>query len=427
MKIKKPIIDRINWFKNLSKFKKVIVVITLLGLSYWGYKSFVKKDEEVSYKFTNVEIGEINNVVSETGEITSTSRTEVKSTIQGIVYEVYVQNGDWVEKGQNLFYVTSSATAAQQASAWSSYQSALSTYNSALVGEITAQANLETARVTILNQADTVDSMNDELVDGRDGITQNAIDATNSELYIDNLSFKVKEKTYLNYEQTLAAASAGLSSAWYSYQATIDGVITSPISGTVTNLAIASGQNVDVSTSDVIAANAALIKSNDQTWVKIVVNEMEISKIEVGQEAKISVDALDNEKFQSSVMRVDGVGTNNGGIVTFGIYLLIAEESEKIRPGMTVQVDIEIERKDKVLVVSNSAIKTYQGENAVQILDDETGEVLYLPVEIGSRDDINTEIISGANEGQEIIIGNSSSDNESKTGTRVMMPGMIRK
>ncbi|HRN96180.1 MAG TPA: efflux transporter periplasmic adaptor subunit, partial [Candidatus Levybacteria bacterium] len=77
---------------------------------------------------------------------------------------------------------------------------------------------------------------------------------------------------------------------------------------------------------------------------------------------------------------------------------------DRIRPGMTANVDIEVDRAADVLSVPNSAVKPYKGGRAVRVENKKTKEIDYIPVEVGIKGDDRTQIIKGVSEGQEIII-----------------------
>ena len=394
-------------FKSWKTWKKVAFVIAVLLAGYLISKNIITQYQanQPNYQTTTLSRGKIEDLVSETGEITATGRTEVKSTIQGIVEEVYVVNGDLVEQGDELFYVVSSATEAERISAWSAYQAAKTAYDNALTGQKSSQLSLEKARIDLLNASDSYDSFQES---NQADYTQNQIDVQHAQYQNSQAAFAIAEDNYVSSAANIDSAKAKLNSAWLSYQATTSGPVKAPTSGEVNNLAIAPGQNVDVSTSDTTAANALVIKSDEASWIKIAVSEMEISKVRVGQTAKVTVDAVADKSFTAQVERVDAIGNNSGGIVTYGVYLLLNESDEAIRPLMTVQVDIEIEKKEGVLVLPSSAFKTYKGESAVQIFDEASRSLIYYPVVTGSSDDINTEIISGLEEGQEVVLSVSS-------------------
>jgi len=385
----KNIKDRL---KNLSKKQKIIfsiVGIVLIGVIFFTNRS---SGEEVVYKFTTVSKGSVSSVISESGEIDSTGNIEVVSTINGIVDEVYIENGEEVKKGDWLFSVTSTATDEERASAYSSYQSALN--------------NLESAKNTLYLKETTLERVYDEIV-GND----------------DDESFEIKEQRVSaesakdNAYLSMVSAEAALSKAWYAYQATIDGVVKSTGSGTIANFSVASGQQVN--NQDTVL----LIESGEESWIKLSVTENDVVDIEVGQKVDVLVDALPNEELRGEVKRVDSVGTITSGVVTFDVYILLDSSPETLRAAMTVSVDIMTSEKNDVLVVSNSAIKSYQGSKAVQILDEDSGQVLYLPIKLGVVGSSNSEVVSGLEEGQKIIGSSSSStSDEEKSGSGGMFP-----
>ena len=81
---------------------------------------------------------------------------------------------------------------------------------------------------------------------------------------------------------------------------------------------------------------------------------------------------------------------------------------------MINKVYIITQQKENILLMPNTAIKPYQGEKAVQLLDSKSSTVIYQPINVGIQGDVYSEIISGLKEGQKIII--SSTDTSSSSG-----------
>ncbi len=390
-KAKKVSGNLIKRFKELSLKKKLVVVAILLAAIY-AVISSGGGDSEITYKEEAVKKGSVVNIVSETGEISTTGKSNITSTIKGIVTEVYVENGDEVIRGQNLFSVTSTATQAERATAYSTYQSAASSLNIANSNYRSKQATAE----KVLDEVSGHDE--DETLAQKDT-------RTTAEVARDSAYDSVK------------SAEAALSKAWLTYQATIDGTVKSPASGTVANLAVAPGQSVTAT------SNALIVKSSGDTWVVLAVNETDISTVEKGQKATVSVDALKDKELTGTVERVDDVGTVTSGVVTYNVYVLLPELDQNIKPGMTTQVDIQTQKKEDVLVVLNSAIKPYQGGKAVQVIDDKTGELIYLPIEIGIVGPTKSEVVSGLTEGQEIVVGQEDNGTKNPSSGLIRVPG----
>ena len=401
--ITKKLNKQIKWYKSLNKIKQIsIVLIVATAIFLLIPKSSDEKD--ISYQTQSVQLGSVTQIISETGEIMSTGRTDVTSTTTGIVDIVYVDNGDIIYKGQNLFKVISSATQEERSRAYASYLSAKSTLELAKAIKLSYESDMWQAQ---------------EFFESQSWDTERSVD---ERIFIQTeRDWQASESKYLNQDQAISAAQASVTQTWLAYQATVDSVVKAPIAGTIANLAIASGQNVtglDV---------ALMVSSEAETWVKLSVSEADVINLAPDQHAVVSVDALGGEEFDAIVKREDEFGKDNSGVVTYNAYLFLENPSSSIRPTMTVQVDVVTQSKDDVLVVPNSAIKPYQGEKAVQIIGKKTDQPIYLPVQIGIKGDTQTEIVSGLEEGQEIIIGQSSTSSGSEGGGGIFGSGPVKK
>ena len=91
------------------------------------------------------------------------------------------------------------------------------------------------------------------------------------------------------------------------------------------------------------------------------------------------------------------------------MYLDIEDADAHLKSGMTVDVDIATREEADTLSVPNEAIKPYQGGRAVRILNSK-GEIEFKPVEIGLKGKKYTQIISGINESEEVIVSSAEKD-----------------
>lgn len=393
----KTIVSKIKkfglWFKKIGLVKQILVIGALAGGIYFAYPK--SSDTAATYETQAVKLGSITQIIANTGEIASTDRATVPSTINGIVEELYVTNGDVVKKDQALYKVISTATAEERAKAYTSYISAKNSLESAKTTKYSLESSMWQANSTFIHDAVDLDKAE-----------------TSTEYIQTNREWLAAEKKYLDQDQAVAAAQASVSSAWYAYQATIDGVVKAPIAGTVANLSVAIGQEVN-------STDASLLISTKQDiWSKIAVSEADVKFIAPEQEAKVSIDALEGKSFAGIVKRVDEFGTDTSGVITYNVYLILTETDAAIKPGMTTQVEITTQKKDNVLLVSNAAIKPYQGSKAVQIISKQTGAVVYVPVVTGIKDDEQIEIISGLTEGQEVVVSqNGDTTTTSSSGS----------
>ena len=386
-------------FLSLSVFKKALLVVVIIAIGLF-INSRLNTTEDIAYKTSMVSTGNVADIISETGEISSTSQVSVTSTITGFVTEVYVDNGDQVKRGQKLFYVQSSATSAERAAAYSNYLKAKDSLEAAKSTAYSLESSMWKAHETF--EADSLD-------------TDLSVD---DPIYIQtDRDWQAAEQKYIDQKAVISQAEASVSSAWLAYQATIDGAVTAPIDGTVANFAVAKGQQVASSQA------ALLIKSDSETWVTLAISETDIPDIKPGLAATVSIDALDGRELEGTVQRVDEVGTVSSGVVTYTAYISLHDsqntevnELSGVLPAMTVQVDIQTKSAENVVVVPNGAIKPYKGGKAVQVVDASSGELLYVPVEVGIVGLTESEILSGVSEGQEIVTSSTSSSSSDKQG-----------
>ena len=381
-------------FKKIGLIKQILIIGVLVGGVYLVYPK--SSNTAVTYETETVKLGSVTQIIANTGEIVNTDRADVTSTINGIVTELYVTNGDVVKKDQPLYKVASTATAEERTKAYSAYLSAKNSLESAKTTKYSLESTMWAANSTFIHDAVDLDKAE-----------------TSTEYIQTNRDWLAAQKKYLDQDQAIAGSQASLSSAWYAYQATIDGVVKAPIAGTVANVSVAAGQAVN--TTD----TSLLISTKQDIWSKIAVSEADVKYIAPEQTAKISIDALDGKSFAGLVKRVDEFGIDTCGVITYNVYLVLTETDSVIKPGMTTQVEITTQKKDNVLLVSNAAIKPYQGSKAVQIMSEQTGAAVYAPVVTGIKGDTQTEIISGLTEGQEVVIsqtGGTTSTTSSGSG-----------
>lgn len=419
--VKKPLV----WFKHTRKRNKVIAIIVLLvsaGVIIGQIQAATAPSPYVTQK---VERGDIEQLVSETGNVETAGRVDVSSTATGIIEEIYVTNNDTVTADQELFKVRSTATEQEEASANATYQSAVSSLATAVQTKESLDAAMWAKRQAVLDAKNTKnykDNNTKNSVTGKD-YTELEKQSIDDAVVLAEKDFNAAEKKYKEVDIAVSAAGAQAKSAQLAYQATQDVVVKAPSSGTVTNLSFKVGDQVTAgagSASSLAAASAAggaassaslgssstpvLTIANLVSYsIKLGINEVDIPKIKVAQQAEVTLDAFPERKFDGIITHVDAVGTNTQGVVTYNVVVDITDPVSAIRPGMTANVDISVDKVTDVLTISNSAVKPYKGGRAVRIVDPGTKEIKYIPVEVGLKGDDKTEIKKGVTEGQEII------------------------
>jgi HlyD family secretion protein len=151
-----------------------------------------------------------------------------------------------------------------------------------------------------------------------------------------------------------------------------------------------------------------------QLYVVATVDESDIGKVrdpsrpETGdpneQIVIITADAYPEERFFGRVVMVDTKGVNVNNVVTFGVKIEVTSPNKsKLKPAMTTNVQIITERRDDVLMVPSDLVYRRQGGKRVVPIKGPDGNSQEVEVVAGLTDNVNTEIISGLTEGQELL------------------------
>ena len=214
----------------------------------------------------------------------------------------------------------------------------------------------------------------------------------------------------------IESARLNLQSAQLSANTAADAVddynIKSPIAGTVIEKNFKAGDKVDGASSGTLA----VIYDLSYLELEMAVDELDIGKVEVGQEVRITADALEGETFTGVVDKVSINGTTANGATTYPVTIII-EEYGDLRPGMNVSAQIigeevpnalcipvdAVERGNTVTVPGPGALNE-DGTAVVDVTKLETKEVT-----LGRNDDEYIEVTSGLEEGDMVLIYNQAS------------------
>jgi len=400
--------------KNLLKNKLAIGITIILAIFIL---TIPLRKKAVTYTTENLKVETITDIVSESGNVTSSGRFDVYSPSTGYIEELYVKNGDNVKLKQKLFKVKSTATPQEQANAYTNYQNALSSAKVSEQNKLGSQSQLEIDRQAVIAASTAVTNMQDNIAANKNNpstsksYTQNDIDLINSVLTSARSTFAKDEQKYRDADTTIAAGKAAISSTWLAYQTTSDYIVTAIAPGTIANLSSSVGDKVTATGSStptlVIQGGLSILA------IKIPLNEVDVSKIAVGQTASIIFDAFRNKTYTGHIAAVDTAGTNAGGVITYNASVVIDDADNLIKAEMTATVSVETAKHENVLTVPNSAIKPYQGGKAIIVLDktdhqvtNKAGKKLdlyYAPVKVGLKGISRTEIIEGATTDTKVV------------------------
>ncbi|RUS47707.1 efflux RND transporter periplasmic adaptor subunit [Cohnella sp. AR92] len=307
--------------KRIKKIITWVVIVCILGAAggtgYWYYT----KDDAVAaaqtFQQSRVTKGTITQGVSGSGSVAVSETEDALVSEAGTVSTVKVEEGDVVKKGTVL------ATFEGQDVTLSLNKSKLSLQQQQMTLE-QAQAKWKNLQVSGGSE---------------DDIAAAEMSIKSAQLNIEQTKLEIED-----YEEKAKAPDP----------------IVAPIDGTVTKVDIKAGDEVQ-------ARLAAFTLVNyDKLEVTISADELDVTKLKVGQEANVSIEALSGQEITGKVTEISKDGTSSNGVATFPVIVTL-NEIENVLPGMSADVTVVIEQKKEALIVPVDAVESIAGKYFVRV------------------------------------------------------------
>lgn len=152
------------------------------------------------------------------------------------------------------------------------------------------------------------------------------------------------------------------------------------------------------------------IAGTDVMQMEVSVNEEDVSKISLGNEVTITVEAVDSQ-YDGEITYISEVGTYSNGNSTFTVKVTF-DSDEKVKLGMNGAISIILEKAENVIAVPSEAVSKRGNESFVTVMNGDESETI--TVETGINNDSYIEITSGLDEGTKVVVkdttGNENSD-----------------
>lgn len=178
-----------------------------------------------------------------------------------------------------------------------------------------------------------------------------------------------------------------------------DSQLVSPINGVVSKIHGELGENISLTETSL---SPFITIHGDKLIVEANVPETDIVKIEDGNAVEMTIDAFDfTEKFHGEVIKIADAETVIQGVIYYEIDTAFEVEDERIKSGMTVNLEIETNRKENVLTVPLRAVKIEDSTRYVEVLRNSHPEKVTITT--GLSDDTYVEVLSGIQVGDKIV------------------------
>jgi len=176
-------------------------------------------------------------------------------------------------------------------------------------------------------------------------------------------------------------------------------ILKSPVNGVITSIEKEEGETAQV--------NSTIVSmiSNGNFQIEANISETEIAKVVLNNKAEITLDALGlDEKFTGQIITIDPAETIVSGVIYYKITCVFNTEDSRIKSGMTVNLEIETNKKENILYLPYYIIKENDGRKYVNVLEGQ--EIKEKTIKTGLEGETNVEIIEGLEEGENVVVEN---------------------
>lgn len=341
--------------KSFLKLKYFIIIVLVVVLTIFGFQSAKGKTKKHSLKTAKAVKKDLLQTVSASGKIKADEEVTLKFKTSGRLAWVGVKKGDKVKKWQAI----------------------------ASLDKKELKKNLKKELLDYMDERWDFEQTN--LDDYRDSVLTETIR-------------RVKEKSQFDLDKTVLDVELADIALKYS-------LLITPINGIVTKVeAPYAGVNITPATAEFVISNP------DKLIFSANIDEVDISKVKVGQSAFLVLDAYPEEKIKAKVSKIGfSSTTTTGGGTAFPVEFKLGPntEDEKFKLGMNGDTEIIISQKKKVLTIPFEAVRENNDNTYVYVLKGKKPEKKQ--VKIGFSNDVDTEILSGLAENEMVVISGISS------------------
>lgn len=398
----------------------------------------VKKSKSNSSTKVATEIVEVRTIVesvSANGKIQPAKDVKISPYISGEVVELFVKEGDFVEKGAKLAKIDPEIYI-------STYEKIDASLKTAQANEANAKARLAQSKSQFTKSQ--LDFDRSKTLWEKKVISDADFEAANSAFEVAKADVEAAEESYKSSQFQVSSARASLKEAKENLNRTS---IFAPNDGTVSKLSVEVGERVTGASQFSAGTEIMRIANLDILEVNVEVNENDIVRVSLFDTAIIEVDAYLDHNFKGLVTEIatsaNTTGVSADQVTNFDVKITMLKESYEdlikpdnpipspFRPGMSATVEIQTETAPNIITIPIQAVTTradttgrikssrekreeMREKEEESLLDnEEVKEYVFLykdgaakltQVETGVQDNTYIQITSGLNEGDEVIV-----------------------
>ncbi len=396
----------------MKRYWYLVIVLVLVVVGYYGVNALFSTDVDIPT--ANVEQGEFVIALSTNGTVDATRAYTLSAPrIRGLQITWLAPEGSMVSEGDPVIKFDASEQTAELAD----HESELKIKTSALerarkeytIQEKQLTLDLEKARRNY-------DEMKHEA-------TRVAEEAA-LELELAELNFNARlEQLRADVEKAEVEVQRATDKAALARKELDQMTIMAPIPGMVVYLEIWKGSGMSkVQEGDSPWPGMGLVNLPDlsEMMVEATVSEVDANKVDSGQEVEVVLDALPDKQYRAEIRKKGTLARKkdyNSKINVFDIEVYIFEPDDELKPGMSASCDIIIERLDSVVSVPLEAVFEKEGQTVVYLGNKKRREI-----EVGRRNDMFIEIVSGLEGDEEVCLLDPTLDEMGLPGDKATEP-----
>jgi HlyD family secretion protein len=434
----------------------IVALVVLAGGAVFAANIYLKRDTGARVTAEDIRARDLEAIVSASGKIQPKRQVNVSANTTGRVTRLAVEEGQRVKAGQFLLEIDPRSLAGQLERGEASVAAAKSSLDQAHTAVETAKVNLDLARQNLKRQQDL----------WKDGLTtKETLERALNDVAVRESDLKARQQDIQTNEQRIRQEEASLSTTKYNMNQVI---ITAPMDGLVTRRAIEEGETAVLGTMNNAGSVLLTIADMSLLEAEVEVDETEVPTVQVGQTAKVTIDAVPNRTFKGHVTEIGNspiqTSTQNTGqrqATTFKVVITIDETVPDVRPGFTCTAEITTATRQKVTSVPIQALtvremlydsngklvreepqRRRRGSGSGSALDPtvsasnepppghtrketegvfvvKDGKAVYTPVKVGVAGERYFEVLEGLKDGDKVVTGPFASVREIVDGDPV--------
>lgn len=330
--------------------------------------------------------GEVSPVVTADGLVAAKDTVNLSSQIMGEIVDLPFPEGSRVKKGDVLVRINPDT-----------FQRDVDS----------ARANLTAAETAARQAAVALEQRKRDWERARDLFEKGIFSTAQRDEY--RLALDQAELTLRSAAAQAAQARAYLRKAEDNLAKT---VLRSPLEGVVTAVNAKVGETAVVGTMNFAGTVILTVSDLSEIITEVEVDEADYTRLRLGQEATVTVDALGGKKYEGTVVEIGAsahlaTSALQSNIRQFKVKVRILDPAGELKPGVTARVRLMADRREGVLRVPLGAIRTEEkrGQPVYFVFVNEKGKAAKRGIETGLSDDLYTEVLSGIDEGAEVVTG----------------------